>query len=67
MGWHISEQLTLYKERYLREKLWEILGSCIFSYGERLGDTTLSATGDCTTANDVIILQTVPIPKVTLL
>ena len=30
-------------------------------------DETLSATGGCTTANDVVILQTVPVPKVTLL
>ena len=28
---------------------------------------SLTATGDCTTANDVVILQTVPIPKVTWL
>ena len=27
-------------------------------------DETLSATGGCTTANDVVILQTVPVPKV---
>ena len=28
---------------------------------------SLTAMGDCTTTNDVVILQTVPIPKVTLL
>ena len=36
-------------------------------YKRQQYDETLSATGGCTTANDVVILQTVPVPKVTLL
>ena len=38
-----------------------------YNYKRRQYDETLSATGGCTTANDVVILQTVPVPKVTLL
>ena len=41
-------------------------GNIQYNYKRRQYDETLSATGGCTTANDVI-LQTVPVPKVTLL
>ena len=38
----------------------------LYHYKRRQYDEALSATGGCTTANDVI-LQTVPVPKMTLL